>query len=293
MSTTPTSTKLWMPIYIADYLADTCRLTTEQHGAYLLLIFDYWRNGALPDDDAVLAQVCRMNADAWSNAQAVLRSFFTKADDGLLHHKRIDDEISKAQLNRSMSVTRARKAAEARWSKNAPSNASSIPQALLGQCPSPTPLKTNTKAIPEGTSFGVLEPTKAKKPKDKHSVEDVDRVYQAYPLKKAAGATRQSIGKAIDRLKARGVADPASFLVCKIAEWKGSREREQAAGRFVPNYPYPATWFNEERYDDENSAPVSPEIPTSRYVNPAAAYSGPEYSDASGSQPHHSLTEAA
>jgi uncharacterized protein YdaU (DUF1376 family) len=80
MSEPSNSTKLWVPIYIADYLADTCRLTTEQHGAYLLLIFDYWRNGALPDDDAVLAQVCRLTPDAWSMHRALLRGFFTKAD---------------------------------------------------------------------------------------------------------------------------------------------------------------------------------------------------------------------
>ena len=68
---------IWMPLYIGDYLADTSRLTTEQHGAYLLLLMDYWRSGKLPDKDQVLAQICKLTPDAWSNAKAMLSQFFS------------------------------------------------------------------------------------------------------------------------------------------------------------------------------------------------------------------------
>jgi uncharacterized protein YdaU (DUF1376 family) len=258
MSGTSNSTKLWMPLYVADYLADTSRLTTEQHGAYLLLMFDYWRNGALPDDDAVLAQVCRLSLDAWSIHRAVLRGFFSPAEDGLLHQKRIDAEITKAQLNRSVSVSRAKKAAEARWGKDTRSNAPSSSPALLDECPSPspTPLKTNTTETPEGFSLSPAKTAKAKKPSGKHAAAEIDRVYQAYPLKKAPGAARVAIGKAVDRLIARGESDPIGFLVARIGEWKAVRDRDGAAGRFVANCPYPATFFNQECYDEESLQPA-------------------------------------
>jgi uncharacterized protein YdaU (DUF1376 family) len=38
----------YMPFFVGDHLRDTRHLTTEEQGAYLLLIFEYWTKGGLP-----------------------------------------------------------------------------------------------------------------------------------------------------------------------------------------------------------------------------------------------------
>lgn len=86
----------WMPLYIGDYLRDTTRLSTEQHGAYLLLIMDYWTHGSLPDDDEALAQITRLQPSAWKKHRAAIARMFQVAD-GEWHHKRIDEELESAR----------------------------------------------------------------------------------------------------------------------------------------------------------------------------------------------------
>ena len=154
MNTQPAAKKpsnkaeIWMPIYIPDYLGDTMHLTTEQHGAYLLLIMAYWRNaGALPDDNKRLAAITRMGMEQWLETRPVLEEFF-RVYAGAWHHGRIDLEISEAQENIAKASAKGKAAAEARWGKNgndAPGNASGMQQAMPKQCvanatsPSPSP----------------------------------------------------------------------------------------------------------------------------------------------------------
>jgi len=143
---------IWMPLYIGDYLADTARLTTEQHGAYLLLLMDYWRSGRLPDNDQVLSQITKLSPDAWSNAKAMLVQFFS-IKDGFWIHSRVEKELNLAMENKAKMHDRASKAAQARWDKQQ-NDATSNAQAMLMQCPSPSPspsptsLTTTNKDIP-------------------------------------------------------------------------------------------------------------------------------------------------
>jgi uncharacterized protein YdaU (DUF1376 family) len=135
-------TDIWMPVYIGDYLADTMHLSTEQHGAYLLLLFHLWRRGILQDDDVVLAQITGLPIRAWSICRVVLAEFF-EIRDGLWHHGRVERERSRTAAKQQANASRAKLASSSRWNKtvpavnvaesicvNAPSNASSIRKAM-------------------------------------------------------------------------------------------------------------------------------------------------------------------
>ena len=89
-------TDIWMPLYIGDYLADTSRLTTEQHGAYLLLLMDYWRSGKLPDNDQVLSQITKLPIETWLLHKGVLQGFFEVVD-GELIHSRVEKELDSSK----------------------------------------------------------------------------------------------------------------------------------------------------------------------------------------------------
>lgn len=82
-----------MPLYVADYLADTGHLSAAEHGAYLLLIMHYWTNGELPRDPRQLARIVRMNPRQWDAIAGTVLSFF----DETLRHKRIDMELALAR----------------------------------------------------------------------------------------------------------------------------------------------------------------------------------------------------
>jgi len=92
-----TKADIWMPVFVGDYVADTLHLTTEQHGAYWLLILACWKaGGELPDDDSQLAAITRLQLGRWRNHAAVLRPFFSVHGAKLIH-RRVAAELAKAR----------------------------------------------------------------------------------------------------------------------------------------------------------------------------------------------------
>lgn len=92
---------IWMPLYVGSYIQDTAHLSTEEHGAYLLLLMQCWSNGGhLPDDDERLRRITRMDKAPWNRSKGVLREFFTvDTEVNKLRHGRVDIELERAGAN--------------------------------------------------------------------------------------------------------------------------------------------------------------------------------------------------
>lgn len=120
----------WMPLYVADYLADTGHLSAAEHGAYLLLIMHYWANGGLPCDDKKLARIARMSDKEWKAAKDTVAGFFSED----WKHDRIERELADANAAYERRASAGRKGGNAKSdSKQSGSNATSLPDALLKQ----------------------------------------------------------------------------------------------------------------------------------------------------------------
>ncbi len=97
----------YMQLYVADYLADTQHLTTEEHGAYMLLIFSYWQTGKPLKIDR-LQTLSRTFNERWPSVKDTLSEFFIERD-GVWIHKRIEAELEKV-LSKSVKASDAGKA---------------------------------------------------------------------------------------------------------------------------------------------------------------------------------------
>jgi uncharacterized protein YdaU (DUF1376 family) len=96
----------YMPFYIGDYIKKTRHLTTEQHGAYLLLIFSMFSaGGSLPNDDRKLARIAGLSNSKWASNRGDLLEFFDVDGDTITHSKitevskKYNEKISKLAAN--------------------------------------------------------------------------------------------------------------------------------------------------------------------------------------------------
>lgn len=139
---------IYMPIYIGDYMADTNELSTEEHGAYLLLLMAAWRrDGRLPSDHERLARLAVVAPARWMRIWGMIGRFF-KLDGDAYVQPRLLRELNIALGKKTKASDRARNSAEARWrsrtttpSSNAASNAPSIP---------PSSAQSTRQAVPDG-----------------------------------------------------------------------------------------------------------------------------------------------
>lgn len=212
----------WMPLYVADYISDTVGLTTEEHGAYDLLIFAYWRRGGpLPDDNKYLASVTKTNRQRWARVRKTIEAYF-QITDGAWHHKRIDIELLKAS-GRYVSA-------------KANGRAGGLAKSKL------TTITTHNHKEEERRSLSAKTASRvSKNPLNGHQ-EDFDLFYDAFPKHEAKGAAKRAYAAALKR------TDPGQILKGAI------RYAQSRHGEDIKYTAQPATWLRADRWLDEGKS---------------------------------------
>jgi uncharacterized protein YdaU (DUF1376 family) len=104
----------YMPLYVADYLADTAHLSAAEHGVYLMLLMTYWqRQGGLPMDEAKLSRIARVSDKDWLRVRDNVMAFF-RIQDGFLIQERMERELGFVREK----TTKAKASASLRWSNS-------------------------------------------------------------------------------------------------------------------------------------------------------------------------------
>ena len=105
------SAPAYLPLFGSDYLADTRHLTTEEHGAYLLLMMAAWRQDdcGLPLDDKKLARIVGLTVRKWDAIKGTILEFWS-VENGRIYQGRLRKEhtfvLQKSESNRKSAITR-------------------------------------------------------------------------------------------------------------------------------------------------------------------------------------------
>lgn len=221
----------WMPLYIADYRADTAHLCAAEHGAYLLLIMHYWQTGALPHDDTQLARIACMTPAQWKKARPVIAALFGP---GWIH-KRIDAELAHAE-----DISSKRRAAAQQRHGKAPADA----EQMHAQPQSHSPPRE------ESRSRRVAGATPPAAP------ENFDEFWAAYP-RRDGDNPKTPAQKKFDALVRSGI-DPAVIIAGARRRTDEARRRGELGTRFVPQA---VTWLSQQRFADIAEAEPVPAAP--------------------------------
>lgn len=108
----------WFPFYPGDYGRDTGRLSLLDHGAYFLLLNDYYSTGGpLPLDTAEIFLICKaFKPDEQKAAMKILATFFVETAEGY-RNTRADRELTEQAVQQEKRKQKAQKGAAARWRK--------------------------------------------------------------------------------------------------------------------------------------------------------------------------------
>lgn len=121
------SERPFMQLYVSDFIGDTLHLSTEQIGAYMLLLMAMWNaGGKLPAEESKLARIARLSVKKWKAVADDLMPFF-EVDGDVIRHNRLTKELQKSEAK---SQSRAAAGAEGGKAKALKDNAARMANAM-------------------------------------------------------------------------------------------------------------------------------------------------------------------
>ena len=238
----------FMQLYVSDFAGDTLLLSTEQIGAYLLLLIALWNaGGELPHDEVKLARITRMSVARWRKVSVDLLPFFA-VEGGRVSHPRLTKELQKSNEKSASRATAGAKGGAANALKyKAPTaaNDQAIAQAELKHLPETRNHIENT-APPRLVAEAI-------------GARDLfDDIFEAFPRNPQSGET--AARRAFDRLSGK---DPAKLLEAarRYARWCAedcaARGRTAEAGlHFVPHL---SNWITSGAWREAAALPIKAE----------------------------------
>lgn len=228
----------WMPFHIDQFRGspDVQAMNPAARCGYIYLLAATWQTEdcSLPDDDLDLAALSGLGDELWPvHAPRIRRKF-----------EIVSGRLTNAVLRREW--LRAKAVFEKR-SSGAEATNSKRKQATDHSAPA-----QRTQSARQANT-GTLTPTSTEELKDNGLDPKCELVYNAYPRKVAKAKALRAIEKAVDHL-ATGRDLPRMDESQALEYLRGrvlafARSPAGQAGDFTP---HPATWFNTQRYlDDE------------------------------------------
>ena len=229
----------YLPLFPADYLADTQHLTTEQHGAYFLLLMNYWQTGKpLDNSNERLATVARLSNIRWKSVRPSLIPFFQIDSENQWWHGRVEFELARVLKKSEKSSYAGKESARKRRNKEIEAferekglnHSTDVENALNGRSHSVQPKLNQAEAEAEAHTEA---------DKNKRLVQTkFEQFWKIYPRRDGKKKAAISFEKALKVATIEVILEGIEKYV------NGAIQNGQ-----IPAMP--ATWLNGERWNDE------------------------------------------
>ena len=226
--------------YAKDWTSSTVSLSLAAKGTHISLLAWSWDNGPVPLDLDAIARIVGANPNQFSSVWDEVKSRWNTTNGGRVN-ARLESERRKQRSFRRLQAAKGRAGAEARLSRGS----------TAGPTEHPTERKPSSSLSSSSSSSTSIATTPTGKETRLTARADGDQRFDlfwtAYPNKKAKIQAR----KAFEGLSPS--EDLLGRILSAISEQARSDQWTKDRGAFIP---YPASWLNAKRWEDEPAAPL-------------------------------------